>query len=296
MKHISAFIIAASVIAIMLSSCGKPSEPEVPSPAADVSQTPPVAYETLVWSDEFDGEKLDKSKWRAMLGTGPEEGYPENWGNNETQTYRRENAFVRDGNLVIEIKKEKIKDTSYTSARLTTDGLYSFTYGKAEARMKLPTDCDGLWPAFWMLPDGKPNKWKYGTWAASGEIDIMENRSRIPDSVICAVHFGGSWPDQVSGSQAYKFPSGDSVADWHVYTVEWFPDRLVWYVDGLEYFKLEEWNTVVDGVTYEKPKPFDQPFCLILNGAVGGDFDTGHIPNSDFTSAEILVDWVRVYQ
>ena len=184
------------------------------------------SYNRLVWSDEFKGDSLDPGKWRAMTGTGPAEGYPERWGNSEEQYYRAENAHIRDGNLVISIRREDFGGMEYTSARITTSGLYAFTYGRIEARMKFPSGADGIWPAFWLLPDGLPSEWEYGAWAASGEVDIVEARSRLPGKISGAAHFGGQWPanDHVSGK--HEFPEGESISDWNTYE-KWSlnPDR-----------------------------------------------------------------------
>jgi beta-glucanase (GH16 family) len=253
-------------------------------------------YKKLVWSDEFEGEELDNEKWLAMSGTGPEEGFPDFWGNEEKQAYRAENAQVRDGALVIKTKREDFGGMEYTSARLTTSGLYSFTYGFVEARIKLPAGYDGLWPALWMLPQGVPADWSYGIWAASGEIDILESKSRLPGEISAAAHFGGQWPANSVESGTYRFPDGTDAADWHIYGFEWFPDKMVWYADGTEYFRLENWHTIVNDRLYEKPKPFDKPFALTVNCAVGGVFDGGAVPADDFTESEVLVDWIRVYQ
>ena len=282
-----------------LAACTASASPQSPAPESPQAPLPSpsvgAAYTELVWSDEFDGNTLDDAKWRAMIGTGPEEGYPDFWGNDEKQYYRAENASVLDGHLVIRIRREDFGGMKYTSARLTTSGLYAFTYGRVEARIKLPGGADGLWPAFWMLPDGQPGEWPYGTWAASGEIDVMEYKSRLPGEIGGAAHFGGPWPDNVSASGTYRFPDGQTGADWHVYGVERFPGAMVWYVDGVEYFRLEDWHTISGGRRQGPPQPFDQPFCLLLNGAVGGHFDGGRAPGADFAEAEILVDWIRVY-
>ena len=267
-----------------------------PTPPAP-NDASPYTYNQLIWSDEFSGSKLDETKWRCMYGTGPEEGYPAYWGNNEMQKYREKNAVVQDGHLAIRVIKEDAEDMHYTSARLTTSGLFSFTYGRVEARMKLPVEAEGLWPAFWMLPNGQPADWPYGTWAASGEIDIMENRSRVPGEVSGAAHHGGAWPENIVDFKAYKFPKGESgVQDWHIYTLEWSPDRLVWYVDGNAYFTLEDWFSGTGSQAQGPPQPFDSPFCLIMNCAVGGNYDENRAPDAGFADAEMLVDWVRVYQ
>lgn len=256
----------------------------------------PLAYHRLVWSDEFTGDTLDTTKWRAMVGSGPEEGFPESWGNREMQYYRAENASVRDGNLVIRVCREDFENRGYTSARLTTSDLFSFTYGRVEACIKLPTGMEGLWPAFWLLPDGHPETWAYGGWAASGELDIMENRTRTSGEISAAAHFGGLWPANAYAAQTYRFAQTQSTADWHVYSLEWFPDQLIWYVDGQEYFRLEDWYIVEGDREHGPPKPYDTPFCILLNTAVGGNFDGGLHPGEDFIEAEMFVDWVRVYQ
>ena len=142
----------------------------------------------LVWSDEFTGDRLDETKWDYQIGNGVRYGVTD-WGNNEAEYYSEDNVTVSHGTLKIEAKREELGGKSYTSGRIRTladpkeDGtgretLFSTKYGRIEARMKLPTGT-GLWPAFWLLPD--PNGNTYGNWAASGEIDIMEARGRIPD-------------------------------------------------------------------------------------------------------------------
>ena len=143
----------------------------------------------LVWSDEFDGKKIDQTKWDFQLGTGTEYGL-ENWGNNELQYYRKENAYIKNDNLVLEARKDNFKGYNYSSARIRTvkdDGtqLFTKTYGRIEAKIKMPTG-NGFWPAFWLLPATD----EYGTWASSGEIDIMEAKGRLPNRVYGTVHFG----------------------------------------------------------------------------------------------------------
>jgi len=276
------------------------------------SPSSPFFYHDLIWEDDFSGDKLDETKWYAMAGTGPEEGFPAFWGNAERQYYKPQNALLRDGNLVIRICAEKFEGMPYTSARITTSDLFSFTYGRVEARMKLPIDDVGLWPAMWLLPNGRPPNgspadtsteendasptWKYGGWAASGELDCMEFKSRLPGEISGAAHFGGMWPANTYAAGKYTFPEGQTAGDFHVYSLEWFPDKLIWFVDGQEYFRLEEWYTIFNNQMLGPPEPYDQLFCIILNVAVGGHFDGGLVPGEDFTEAEALVDWVRVYQ
>ena len=266
--------------------------------SASCGEKDSFTYEKLVWKDEFGGKSLSKKKWRAMIGTGEEEGYPDRWGNNEEQYYTAENVQVKDGYLLIKVKREAMGGMDFTSARITTSGLYSLTYGRVEARMKLPSGTQGIWPAFWLLPDGEPSEWKYGAWAASGEIDIMEYKSRLPREISGALHYGGAWPNNVysSGKHTFSKESGETAAGWHVYSLEWFEDKMIWYVDGAEYFRMDDWYSVAGDTALKQPAPFDQPFSIVINAAVGGNFDGGRAPSKKFTEAEILVDWVRVYQ
>ena len=123
----------------------------------------------LVWSDEFDGAKLDSTKWDIQLGDGSEVGLPSGWGNNERQYYRKENIELKDGNLIITAKKEKYEEHEYTSARIRTKNKGDWTYGKFEIRAKMPIG-QGIWPAIWMLPTDRV----YGGSTARGEIHILE--------------------------------------------------------------------------------------------------------------------------
>jgi beta-glucanase (GH16 family) len=266
----------------------------------------------LVWSDEFDGKAIDRSKWDYDLGNGfynyDANTWVAGWGNDELESYTREpeNAFVRDGMLHIRALKESIQGFGYTSARLKTrkrDGtpLFAKAYGRFEFRAKLPTG-RGIWPALWMLPQDE----KYGPWAASGEIDVLETRGQEPSKILGTLHFGGRWPVNTHEGDEYVFPSNGTIADFHDYVLEWEPGELRWYVDGHRYATRTFWwssNKVADGRGANPsregdlnpwPAPFDRPFYLIMNLAVGGRF----LGNPDRTTpfpAEMLVDHVRVY-
>lgn len=250
---------------------------------------------TLVWNDEFSGESLDRTKWDFQYGNGGEYGIS-GWGNNEWQYYlsREENVCIEDGKLVITALKE---DNIYTSGRIRTftnqgEVLFSTTYGRVEARIKCPVG-EGLWPAFWMLPVDES---VYGRWAASGEIDIMEAKGRLPEQFSGAAHYGWTWPDNVSSYEEYEFKDGSNIADFHVYAIEWEADEIRWYVDDVCYFTLDEWYSKNSkGEAFPKGAPFDKPFYILLNMAVGGNFD----PEADVNKAEfparMEVDYVRVY-
>ena len=180
--------------------------------AADRVPEPPPKGWKLVWSDEFDGKDIDRAKWDFDIGNGffnyDANQWISGWGNDELQYYTREpdNAFVKDGMLHIRALKESLHGCGYTSARLKTrkrDGspLFSQKYGRFEFRAKLPTG-KGVWPALWMLPQDE----KYGGWAASGEIDVMEARGQEPTKVLGTLHFGSRWPANAHVSKEYVLP------------------------------------------------------------------------------------------
>ncbi|MCR4631175.1 MAG: family 16 glycosylhydrolase [Treponema sp.] len=250
----------------------------------------------LVWNDEFNGKEIDLTKWDFQLGTGSQYGL-EGWGNNELQYYRKENASVKDGNLILEARKEDFGGCAYTSARLRTvkdDGteLFTKTYGRIEARIKMPTG-NGIWPAFWLLPATTD----YGTWASSGEIDILEAKGRLPNRVYGTVHFGQAWPGNKYSGGMYKFPAGETIADFHVYSLEWEPGLLRWLVDGNLYYETQQWWSLGAGESepYPYPAPYDKPFYILLNFALGGNYDGGVAPEASDLPAQMLVDYVRVY-
>ena len=238
----------------------------------------------LVWSDEFAGTQLDASKWEAQVG----DGCPQlcGWGNNELQYYRSQNASVAGGLLTITAKQEPYGGRNYTSARLRTRNRGDWTYGRIEMRAQMPVG-QGLWPAFWMLPTDNV----YGTWAASGEIDIVEYLGHQTHRVFGTLHYGGSYPLNQSSSNADTLDAGSFSDGFHDFALEWEPCEMRWYVDGLLYATQRDWNS--SGGPY--PAPFDARFHLLLNLAVGG-----YLPGSpDATTVfpqQLVVDYVRVYQ
>jgi endo-1,4-beta-xylanase len=234
----------------------------------------------LVWSDEFNaaaGTGVDRANWDFDLGGG-------GWGNNELEVYTNSVENVSHdgaGNLVIRAVKN---GTGYTSARIKTQGKRTFQYGRVEARIKIPYG-QGIWPAFWMLGAD------IGTagWPACGEIDIMENIGKEPATVHATVHGPGySGGSGIGGALNF---SGVRFADsFHVYAVEWSPDSMVFFVDGVQYFEVTP-AKLPAGKTWV----FQHPFFVILNVAVGG----GWPGNPDATTVfpqQMLVDWVRFSQ
>lgn len=253
--------------------------------------TPAPAKETawtLVWSDEFNGPNgspVDRSKWVFETGGG-------GWGNQELEYYtdRTENAYLHDGKLVIKARAEKYTGAdgvtrNYTSARLKTLGKFSQTYGRFEARIKIPGG-QGLWPAFWMLGDDIE---KVG-WPACGEIDVMENIGKEPAIIHGSIH----GPGYIGGTgleAPYTLPGKQRFADdFHVFAIEWDPDSVSFYVDQDLYVRRTRadlqpgWKWV-----------FDKPYFLLLNVAVGGDWP-GNPDSSTVFPQTMLVDYVRVYQ
>ncbi|MEV4533769.1 family 16 glycosylhydrolase [Asanoa sp. NPDC049518] len=254
----------------------------VPLAAAPASAAPPPG--ALVWSDEFNGpagSAVDQSKWRFDIGGS-------GWGNNEQQYYTnstRNAAMDGAGNLVITARRENPSNfqchygtCQYTSARLLTAATFNRTYGRFEARMKIPRG-QGIWPAFWML--GNPVNWP-----TSGEIDIMENIGREPNMVHGTIHGPG-----YSGAEGIGagYTIGGAFADaFHTFAVDWSPNLIIWYVDGNEYQRRTPADLGGDRWV------FDHNFFMIMNVAVGG-YWPGYPDGSTSFPQSMTVDYVRAY-
>ena len=240
----------------------------------------------LVWSDEFDGAQLDPEVWFFEEGDGSQYDIP-GWGNGELQYYLPDNASLEDGLLKIEAREESNGPFNYTSARINTRDRFAFRYGRIEARVKLPGG-QGIWPAFWLLAQDSP----YGGWAASGEIDIMEavNLGGAGSNFVYGtIHYGGEAPANESTGERYFVPT-DATAEFHTYAVEWDATEIRWYVDDVLFAMQNMWSSTGG----EFPAPFDVPFYVIFNVAVGGFFPGS--PNDDTVFPVTMeVDWVRVY-
>lgn len=269
----------------------------------------------LVWADEFDGERINRANWTFDVDC---------WGggNQERQCYtaRAVNAAVRDGMLVITARRENhtgpavpphMRDDAsnrraratkpYTSARLSTRGSGAWRYGRIEVRAELPQG-QGVWPAIWMLPETD----RYGSWAASGEIDILEavNLGTLcaecpggrESTILGTLHHGGQWPDNAFTSAEIAFP--EVLDGFHTYGIIWEAGRIRWTVDGRVYAEQQagDWGTTGSDDPFA---PFDQPFHLILNLAIGGGLPEGRgeggVSGAGFPKM-MKVDWVRVWQ
>lgn len=243
----------------------------------------------IVWSDEFNGTSINSSNWMYDIGNGSG-----GWGNNEAEYYTSlaQNAYVSNGLLNIVALHQSYDGYNYTSARMKTEGLFTLEYGRVAFRARLPAG-QGLWPALWLFPESSV----YGGWAASGEIDVMENVGSNPTNVFGTLHFGGPYPDNAqSYGPNYNFPPGASVTNFNIYTLEWASNAVNWYVNGLLYENQTSWwsssntnNTEINPY----PAPFNEPFFIIMNVAIGGTLG-GTIDNSIFPCA-MQVDYVRLY-
>lgn len=231
------------------------------------------------WSDEFNKDgKPDANKWGYDIGGN-------GWGNNELQYYTAgENAEVKNGKLIITARKEKKDNSNYTSTRMVTKGKGDFLYGRIEVSAKLPTGV-GTWPAIWMLP----TKSTYGSWPASGEIDIMEHVGYDQNKVHQSVHTQAF--NHVINTQKTAFEQVPTASTaFHIYRIDWTPDGISGYIDKQKAFEF-----LNDGKGFES-WPFDKPFHLLLNIAVGGNW--GGVKGVDDKSfpASMEVDYVRVYK
>jgi beta-glucanase (GH16 family) len=272
-------LLALVVFSLLSISLVTAQEQPTPSPTPELQPTPIVVPEgwTLVWHDEFDGDTIDEANWTYDLGAG-------GWGNGEAQYYtdRPENARLEDGLLVIEARQERYEEAYYTSARLKTQGLQEFQYGRIEARLKVPAG-KGLWPAFWMLG----SNFETVGWPDCGEIDIMEYIGREPDLILGTIHGPGySGALGLSKWNRRDYPIAD---DFHTYAVEWDENQITWFYDGVEY------GAYTRSDVGERDWPFDQPFFIILNLALGGQFP-GPIGLDTVFPKQYLVDYVRVFQ
>ena len=249
---------------------------------------------TMVWSDEFNdpaGTPPNQDNWAYELGDTTPDG-KNGWGNDELQYYTDDPANAAtdgDGNLVITLTEADGSQEcyygpcEYESARLLTQNRFEFAYGRIESRLQVPDGGDGLWPAFWSLGTDIT----YNPWPGAGEIDFMEYVSRLPNEIFGTIH-GPGYSGGASFGDIYDF--GTRVdADYHTFTVEWEPNLITWYVDGIQYHQA----TPADVSPNEWV--FDKPFFMLLNFAIGGNFG-GTVDPANVYPQEYLVDYVRLYQ
>ena len=243
-------------------------------------------YKNLVLFDEFDTDDIiDSDIWTFDIGNGIN-----GWGNNEEQFYtnRRENVSVQNGTLIIKAIKEDYNGFDYTSSKVLTKGLKEQAYGRFEARIQLPTG-QGMWPAFWLLGancgDGTADT---EVWPNCGEIDVMEYRGQDPTVVHGSVH-GPGYAGGNAITKSYALENDRFDTGFHVFGIEWAPEYINYYVDDVLYNQITRQQVEEIGTWV-----FDQPFYIIINLAVGGDFIGA--PNEETVFPQtMLIDYVRVY-
>lgn len=320
LKFLKPTLLTALSVALAACSQGEAEKSEVIEKVKLSADAPVVSPDAdggwkLAWSDEFDGDEIDRSKWGFDINC---------WGggNNERQCYTdaKENASLRDGKLVITAIKEEAsgyalsehmradaedpdaqQSKPFTSARMVTKGKAAWRYGWIEIRAKLPQG-QGTWPAIWMLPEDN----EYGTWAASGEIDILEAVNMgVPcaecpggkeNTILGTLHFGDLWPNNSLNSTEISQPG--SLDEFHTYSVVWSEGKFTWLVDGKVFATktAEDWFSSGSDAPNA---PFDEKFHLILNLAIGGQLPEERGlkgVSEDGFPKQFEVDWVRVWQ
>jgi beta-glucanase (GH16 family) len=277
------FLGGLAVVAALLGGlpgCGGAGHGTSPRPPGPPTPDPTPGAWTLVFDDEFGTPgSPDPARWAYDIGT---------IANNEAQYYtsRADNVRVEDGTLVIEARREPWAGQAYTSGRIKTQGLEELLYGRVEVRAKLPTG-RGTWPAIWMLGADID---RVG-WPACGEIDIMENVGFDPTTIVASVHTAAY--NHVQGTQKSAKTTLTRPAPWedfHVYALEWSPDRIEALVDGRRYFTFR--NEGTGSATW----PFDRPQFLVLNLAIGGTWGGQHGIDDSLFPHRMYVDYVRVYR
>lgn len=239
----------------------------------------PTSYNgyTLIWNDEFDGTAINTSNWVFEIGTGSS-----GWGNNELQYYRQENAWVDEGALTIEARKENYSGSSYTSSRIKTQSKLSFQYGRIDIRALLPKG-QGIWPALWMLG----NSISSVGWPKCGEIDIMEmiGGNGRESQTHGTVHWDNNGHNYVGGT--YKLNKGTFADEYHVFSIIWSKTSIKWLVNNNQFYEIN--------ITPAHMTEFHQKFFFIFNIAVGGNWPGSPNETTVFPQ-QMKVDYIRVFQ
>ncbi|MDF1549702.1 MAG: family 16 glycosylhydrolase [Bacteroidales bacterium] len=245
--------------------------------ADDDGYTTPISYPgyTLVWSDEFNETSLNTGDWNYETGN-------HGWGNNELQNYvsGTKNAFISNGKLVIEARQESSGGSSYSSARLTTQGKQSFKYGRIDIRARLPKG-QGIWPALWALGESISTV----SWPACGEIDIMELIGNEPAKLYGTAHWDNNGHASYGGNTTLS--SGVFADKSHVFSIVWNDQAITWYLDDVQYCVID-----ITPVTLSE---FHDPYFFIFNIAVGGNWPGAPDATTVFPQ-RMVVDYIRVFQ
>jgi len=230
----------------------------------------------LIWEENFEGTSLNNNFWNFELG----DGCPKlcGWGNNEKQIYTKNNHTLKNGFLTI---TAKLEDSIYTSTRITTKNKIEFQYGKIEVRAKLPLG-KGLWPAFWMLGSNIDEV----KWPLCGEIDILEYVGREPENIFTTVHTQDSYGNSKNTRKA-KIQGIEK--GFHIYAANWTPNKIDFLIDHQLFYTYKPKNKTIE------IWPFNQPFYIIVNLAIGGNFGGNDIDNTIFPK-DFVLDYIRVYK
>ncbi|CAF1513705.1 unnamed protein product [Rotaria sordida] len=244
--------------------------------------TTPATYANLklVWADEFEGTSLNETFWNYELGNN------NGWGNNELQSYKKENTNVKDGYLIIQAKNESAGNQIYTSSRLTTQNKFNFKYGRVDIRAALPKG-QGIWPALWMLGKNITTV----NWPKCGEIDIMEmvggNSGNGSDKTTYGTaHWDNNGQHAQYGGNT-KLASGTFNDEFHVFSIVWDAKKIVWYLDDVQFHIID---TTPAGLS-----EFQEEYFFIINLAVGGDWP-GKPDGTTVLPQQLIVDYIRVFQ
>lgn len=229
----------------------------------------------LVWEEQFKTKELNEQNWNFEEGDGcPNCG----WGNNERQQYTKSNHHLVDGTLIITANKV---DGKYASTRINTKGKQEFTYGYIEARAKIPTG-KGIWPAFWMLGTNIDKV----SWPKCGEIDILEYVGKEPNIIFTSLHTQDSYGNTINTKKSKIANIEDG---FHLYAINWTKDKIDFFVDNKVVY------TFNPAIKNESTWPYDKPFFILLNVAIGGNFGGPEVNDAIFPQ-EFIVDYIKVYQ
>lgn len=303
-KKIGTLLTMLACLGMILTGCGTEAQtqetatPDAATESAEKTEneaeedTSAIQLEgyNLLWHDEFEGDELNTDIWtREVREVG--------WTNNELQAYvdSEDNVFVKDGALVLKaIETEENGKKSYTSGKVNSQNKADFQYGKVVAAAKVPRG-KGLWPAIWMMPKDESY---YGQWPKCGEIDIMEVLGSDVTKMYATLHYGEPHGEQQAEYTIENvFEDGTFETEYHEYSVEWEPGEMRWYLDDMLLLTANDWFSAVDGEDDKPyPAPFDQPFFVQMNLAVGGNWPGDPDEYTNFDTAEFKIDYVRVYQ
>lgn len=241
----------------------------------------PLTYANmkLAWADEFDGTSLNEKYWNYELGNN------NGWGNNELEYYKKENASVKDGYLIVQAKQERAGNQNYTSSRLTTQNKFNFKYGRVDIRAALPKG-QGIWPALWMLGKNITTV----SWPKCGEIDIMEMIGGDASGRDNTVYGTPHWDNNGSHAQyggSTKLTSGIFNGEFHVFSIVWDEKKIVWYLDDKQFHIID---TTPAGLS-----EFQEEYFLLVNLAVGGNWP-GKPDGTTAFPQQLVVDYIRVFQ